>query len=68
MNATELLQRVQFVINAEGNQSAVLLSTEVWEELLTFLEDLEDAEEIRLARENKEKDVAVSWEQAKVEY
>ncbi|MBD2182981.1 hypothetical protein H6S82_25525 [Planktothrix sp. FACHB-1355] len=28
---------------------------EVWEELLTILEDLEDAEEIRLARENKEK-------------
>ncbi|MFB2921602.1 hypothetical protein [Aerosakkonema funiforme] len=55
MNAKQLLEKVQFVVDAEGNKSAVQLSVELWEELLTILEDLEDAEEIRLARENKEK-------------
>ena len=61
----ELLEKVQFVVDAGGNKSAVQLSVEVWEELLTILEDLEDAEEIRLARENKEE--AIPWEQAKAE-
>lgn len=65
MKATDLLQRVQFVVDARGNQSAVLLSVEDWEELLTILEDLEDAEEIRRARQESEE--AVPWEQAKVE-
>lgn len=65
MQAKELLEKVQFVVDAEGNKSAVQLSLEVWEELLTILEDLEDAEEIRLARENKE--TAIPWSQAKAE-
>lgn len=65
MNAKQLLEKVQFVVDTAGNKSAVQLSVEVWEELLTILEDLEDAEEIRLARENKEE--AIPWEQAKEE-
>lgn len=65
MNAKQLLQKVQFVVDAEGNKSAVQISVEVWSELLTILEDLEDAEEIRLARENKE--AAIPWEKAKSE-
>ncbi|MUG91036.1 hypothetical protein F7734_00370 [Scytonema sp. UIC 10036] len=65
MNATQLSQKVQFVVNAEGKKSAVLLSLEDWEQLLTLLEDLEDAEEIRQAREQKGE--AISWEQAKAE-
>ena len=61
MNAAELLQRSQFVVDAQGHKSAVLLSLDDWEQLLTILEDLEDAEEIRLAREKKE--TAIPWEQ-----
>ncbi len=66
MNVTQLLQKVQFVVNAEGKKSAVLLSLEDWEQLLTLLEDLEDAEEIRQAREQK--DEPILWEQAKAEF
>jgi len=55
MTAKQLLEKVQFVVDAEENKSAVQLSVEVWEELLTILEDLEDAEQNRLAQENKEK-------------
>lgn len=65
MNATDLAQRVQFVVDAEGKKSAVIVSVEDWEQLLTLLEDLEDAEEIRHAREDKEN--AIPWEQAKAE-
>ena len=64
MNTTELSQRVQFVVNAEGHKSAVLVSLDDWEQLLTLLEDLEDAEEIRRAREEED---AIPWEQAKFE-
>ncbi len=65
MNITELSQRVQLVVNAEGKKSAVLLSVEDWEQMLNLLEDLEDAEEIRRARAEEEE--AIPWEQAKVE-
>jgi PHD/YefM family antitoxin component YafN of YafNO toxin-antitoxin module len=50
MNITQLSQRVQFVVDAEGHKSAVLVSLDDWEHLLILLEDLEDAEEIRRAR------------------
>ena len=36
-----------------------------WDDLLTLLEDLEDAEEIRTLREAKEE--AIPWELAKAE-
>ncbi|GAA6620110.1 type II toxin-antitoxin system Phd/YefM family antitoxin [Scytonema sp. NUACC26] len=65
MNTIQLSQKVQFVINAEGKKSAVLLSLEDWEQLLTLLEDLEDAEEICQVREQKGE--AILWEQAKAE-
>ena len=65
MNATELLERVQFIVNAKGQQSAVLLSMQDWEQLLNILEDLEDAEEISRLKEEDEEEI--SWEQAKVE-
>ena len=50
MNATELLQNVQFVTDADGNKTAVLLDCATWEEVMTILEDIEDAEEIRRSR------------------
>ena len=65
MNISELSQRVQFVVNAEGHKSAVLVSLDDWEQLLTLLEDLEDAAEIRRARTEDEE--AIPWEQAKAE-
>jgi len=46
MSVTELLQAAQFLVDANGNKKAVMLDFAIWEELLTLLEDLEDAEEI----------------------
>jgi PHD/YefM family antitoxin component YafN of YafNO toxin-antitoxin module len=65
MSVTEILQNVQFIVDAAGNKKAVLLDYSLWEELLTQLEDLEDAEEIRHLRKVREE--VISWEQAKGE-
>ncbi|MBA2594673.1 MAG: hypothetical protein H0U97_21505 [Gammaproteobacteria bacterium] len=65
MSVTEILQNIQFVVDAGGDKKAVLLDYSLWEELLTQLEDLEDAEEIRRLREAEEE--VIPWEQAKGE-
>jgi uncharacterized protein with ACT and thioredoxin-like domain len=65
MNTTQLLEKVQFIVDAKGNQSAVLLNIEDWEKLLSILEELEDSDDIINAKEENEE--AISWEQAKSE-
>jgi len=65
MSVLERLQRAQFLVDAKGNKRAVVLEYAIWEELLTLLEDLEDAEEIRRLREEGEE--AIPWEEAKAE-
>jgi hypothetical protein len=65
MNAIEMLQTAEFVVDAHGNKRAVLLDYKVWEELLSLFEDWEDAQEIRRLREAGEE--AIPWEQAKAE-
>ena len=63
MSIHELLQAAQFVVDAKGNKKAVLFDYSLWEELLTLLEDLEDAQEIRQLREAGVE--AVPWDHAK---
>jgi hypothetical protein len=65
MSIHEILQAAQFVVDAKGNKKAVLVDYSLWEELLTLLEDLEDAEEIRQLREAGAE--IVPWEQAKAD-
>jgi len=65
MSVLELLRAAQFVVDATGKKKAVLLDLPVWDELLTFLEDTEDTEEIRRLREAGEE--TIPWEQAKAE-
>ena len=67
MSASEILQQAQFLVDAEGNRKAVVFDYSLWQELLTLLEDLEDAEEIRRLREAGEDEEALPWEQAKEE-
>ncbi len=65
MGVIELLQTAQIVMDASGEKKSVLLDYAVWEELLTLLEDLEDAEEIHRLREAGEE--AIPWKKAKTE-
>jgi hypothetical protein len=65
MKIRELLQAAQFVVDAKGNKKAVVVDYSLWEELLTLLEDVEDAEEIHQLREAETE--SVPWDEAKVE-
>jgi PHD/YefM family antitoxin component YafN of YafNO toxin-antitoxin module len=65
MSNADLLDSVQFVVDSGGHKSAVLLNLDVWERVLTLLEDLDDAEEIRRARaEDKE---PIPWKRVKTD-
>ncbi len=65
VTVAEKLQAAQFVVDADGTKKAVVLDYALWEELLSLLEDAEDAEEIAFLRESGEE--AVPWEEAKAE-
>jgi hypothetical protein len=65
MSEKALFRSVQFVVDADGHRSAVLVNLDVWEQLLPLLEDLEDADEIQRAREEDEE--TIPWEQVKAE-
>lgn len=65
MNSTELIDKAQFVTDGSGNRTAVLLDYAAWEELLTLIEDMEDAEEISRSRAAGED--PIPWEQAKAD-
>jgi hypothetical protein len=65
MSVTELLHTARFVVDAEGNKKAVMVDYDIWEELLSILEDWEDAQEIKQLRVLKEE--AIPWGQAKDE-
>jgi hypothetical protein len=41
MTIAELINKVRFVTDADGNRQAILLDLAVWEEILALLEDLE---------------------------
>ena len=66
MSVTELLKSARFVVGADGEKQAVILDVAVWEELLTLMEDLEDAEEMQQARQVDED--LVPWERVQAEY
>ena len=65
MNTTQLLEKIQIVVDAKGNQSAISLDLQDWEQLLILLEDVEDANDILQAKQENEE--TISWEQAKAE-
>ena len=66
MSITEILQSARFVVDSSGNRQAVQLDLDTWEVVLELLEDLEDDEELRRAR--REKDQLIPWEQVQADY
>jgi hypothetical protein len=50
MTIAEILETVRFVVNPSGQKSAVMVDLDVWEEIVSMLEDLEDAEEMKQAK------------------
>ena len=60
-----MLERTQFIVDSKGKKTAAVLDYTLWEELMTILEDVEDAEELRQLQSDKIE--TVSWEDAKRE-
>jgi len=70
MTVTEILKSMKFVVDQEGNLTAVLLDMNAWEAFLSMLEDIEDVELIRERTKNwRTKEGWARWEdfEAKLE-
>lgn len=65
MTIAELLKSVKYVVNTNGQQSAVVVDMNVWEQIVALLEDTEDTEEIKQLRTIKEE--TIPWQTAKKE-
>lgn len=63
MTVAEILNSVKFVVSPDGRQSAVVVDLDVWEQIVTLLEDAEDAEEMKQARSVREE--TIPWNTAK---
>jgi len=63
VTVAEILKSVNFVIGPKGKKSAVLVDMSVWEQIVTMLEDAEDADEVKQARTVREE--KIPWNTAK---
>ncbi|HRQ38872.1 MAG TPA: hypothetical protein PLD25_13275 [Chloroflexota bacterium] len=61
-----ILESAQIVLDSQGNRTAIQLDWQMWEQLQSLLEDLEDAAEIEMARQ--EEDDLFDWEQVVADY
>ena len=59
MSIAEFLESVEFVVDSQGEKRAAILELSTWETVLTMLGDLEDTEELRQAR--PERDESLPW-------
>ena len=66
MTIAEILETVRFVVNPRGQKSAVMVDLDVWEEIVSMLEDLEDAEEMKQAKMVQEE--TIHWDIAKKDW
>jgi hypothetical protein len=65
MTVADILSSVKFIVNPDGQQSAVVVDLDVWEQIVTLLENTEDAEEMKQMRSIKEE--KIPWKTAKKE-
>ena len=63
MTIADILNSVKFVVDSDGQQSAVMVDMDVWEQIVTLLEEAEDTEEIKKARSVNEE--TIRWKTAK---
>lgn len=61
-----ILESAQIVLDSQSNRTATQLDWHMWGQLQQLLEDLEDAAEIELARQ--EEDDLFDWSQVVADY
>ncbi len=57
---------LRYLTDSEGRRTAVVVDIDLWKTLIEALEDAEDAQEIKQARD--EQDDRIPWEQVVQEY
>ncbi len=57
---------LQYVTDSQGQRTAVVIDLETWKPIVEALEEAEDVDEMRLARE--EKDELIPWQLVVEEY
>ena len=60
-----LLEKVELVVDGEGRRKAVIIDYSIWQDLMDWIEDMEDSAEIEASRTSGEE--TVPWEEAKAE-
>lgn len=65
MNTKELLQQVKYLVDADGNKTAVLVNIELWEKLQLFLKSMAAHEQVQQFLVKK--DEMISWEEFLIE-
>lgn len=60
-----LLEKVELVVDGEGRRKAVIIDYSIWQDLLDWIEDMEDSAEIEASQTSGEE--TVPWEEAKAE-
>ena len=66
MNITSILETVQFLVDKEGQHTAVQMDIATWHALQQLLEDLEDMADIVQARQEQEE--TIGWDAVITEY
>ena len=68
MTVTEVLKSAHFVVDHEGNPTAVVLDIAVWDSFLSALEEVEDSELVRERLKNwRTKQGWTRWEDFEAE-
>ena len=57
---------LRYLTDSQGQCTAVVVDIQTWNKVVEALEDIEDAQEMRLARD--EKDELIRWQQVVAEY
>ena len=62
MTVADIFKSVKFVVSSKGKKSAVMVELDVWEQIVTILEDAEKIKKARAVKEEK-----IPWNVAKKE-
>ncbi len=65
ISVQELLAKVELVVDGQGRRKAVIIDNSIWEDLLDWIEMMEDSAEIEASRKSGEE--TIPWEEAKAE-
>ncbi len=65
ISVQELLANVELVVDGQGRRKAVIIDNSTWEDLLDWIEMMEDSAEIEASRTSGEE--TIPWEEAKAE-